>query len=738
MPTFTFELPDGRKARLEAPDGDTAYRAFRQAMGTPDRTGPDVESGDEARAKAAGDTRSKMRLQDIEYGYDTAQARGDAPERKAMAEAYVRRENADSPIMTGVGDAVRQFAKGVPVLGGLTDEANAATGALSGLFTGDFNKQYEKGLDYQRARDSVYETANPLASTGLQIGGGVASGIGIARAVAPVLGGMSRLGALTTGATGGGVVGAVDGFTRGEEGVGNRLMSAGVGGLIGAGVGAAAPAIGKGISYGVNKVVDATLRSGALRGIGLTPASETVLTRALQSDDALTGQGARNIAAAGPGGMVVDAGPNTLQALDTAVARGGPGVNRARAAIDQRLGAAGNELTAALDTGLGTPQGVRSTTTGLASSTKTARGNAYDAAYNTPIDYSRPEAFQIEELLKTRVPKDAIDEANRLMRLKGEKSQQIMATIEPDGTVSYKTMPDVRQLDYIKRGLDAVAKQEDGKGGLGGQTVTGAAYKDLARELRDNLGKLVPEYGTALQTAADPLSKRTALDFGAKILRSTVARDEVAETVARMTGPEREYVRRGVRAQIDETLANVKRTVQDPEVDQRQAVQAIKDLSSDAAREKLRMIMGTQESDRMFAAIDQAAKAFELKAGLTQNSKTATRLMFNEAVKEATEPGPVGLLMEGRPLAAGKSALQSALGTGPKAQLAREDQIYDEVVRALTERRGTDAQRLLQELNTINNRRGQGQVQGARLGTLGAGILGGGAYAAGTNAANRR
>lgn len=701
------------------------------------RTGPDVESGDEARAKAAGDTRSKMRLQDIEYGYDTAQARGDAPERKAMAEAYVKRENADSPIMTGAGDMVRQFAKGVPVLGGLTDEANAATGAVSGLFTGDFSKQYEKGLDYQRARDSVYEKANPWTSAGLQLSGGVGSGVGIAKAVGPVLGGMSRLSALTTGTTGGGVVGAADAFTRGEDGVGNRLMSAGIGGAIGAGVGAAAPAIGKGISYGVNKIVDSVLRFGALRQLGLTPSSESVLTRALQSDNALGGQGARNIAAAGPDGMLVDAGPNVQQALDTAIARGGPGVNRARTAIDQRLGTAGREVTAALDTGLGAPQGVRSTTTGLASSTKTARGNAYDAAYNTPIDYSRPEAFQIEELLKTRVPKDAIDEANRLMRLKGEKSQQIMATIEPDGTVSYKTMPDVRQLDYIKRGLDEVAKKEDGKGGLGGQTATGAAYKDLARELRDNLGALVKEYGTALQTAADPLSKRTALDFGAKILRSTVARDEVAETVARMTGPEREYVRRGVRAQIDEVLANVKRTVQDPEVDQRQATQAIKDLSSNAAREKLRMIMGTQESDRMFAAIDQAAKAFDLKAGLTKNSATATRLMMKDTFSQATEPGPVGLLMQGRLLDASKGALQSALGTGPQARLAKEDQLYDEVVRALTERRGTDAQRLIQELNTINNRRNQGQAQGARLGTLGAGILGGGGYAGGSLAADR-
>lgn len=724
MATFRFELPDGRSVSMEAPDADSAYRAFRQAVsGTAERHGPDVESGDEARAMAAGNTRAKMRPQDIEYAYDTAAARGDRPESNAMARAFVQRERADSPVMSRLSDIGRSVARGVPVLGGMADEANAATSALLG---GD----YQKRLDYERAKDATYDEENPKSAFAGQLAGGVLSGVGIAARVAPALSAMARPVALGTGLAGGGTLGAADGFTRGEEGFDDRLKSAAFGGVLGAGLGAAAPVIGKALSAGAKKTVDAVLRSGALKRIGLTPASESVLTRAMQADGSLGGQGARNIAAAGPDAMVVDAGPNALQLLDTAVQRGGPGVNRARTAIDGRVARAGQEVTDALDVGLGRPQGVASTTEGLRTGSAAARGSAYDRAYAAPIDYAAPEAQALQDLLQ-RVPESAIARANALMKAEGVKSRQIMATIADDGTVTFKTLPDVRQLDYITRGLNEVAKSAEGQGALGGTTDYGRVIGNLSRDIRDKVKTLVPEYGSALDTAAQPIRAREAMEFGAEVLRAGTARDVVAMELRGMSSPEREMVRRGIRAQIDEALSNVRRTISDPNVDARQATQAIKDLSSEAARDKLRLVMGEQEANRMFDAIDRAARAFDLKAGLTQNSKTATRLMMKDAVDQATDPGALGLLMQGKPLQAGRSVVQSALGTGPKAQLAKQDAIYDEVVRALTERRGTDAQRLIMELNDINRRRGQGQQLGGALGTLGAGLIGGGGYAAG-------
>lgn len=725
MPTFTFELPDGRKARMEAPDGDTAYRAFRQAMGTPERTGPDVESGDEARAKAAGDTRAKMRLQDIEYGYDTAQARGDAPERKAMAEAYVKRENADSPIMTGAGDMVRQFAKGVPVLGGLADEANAATGAVSGLFTGDFSKQYEKGLDYQRARDSVYEKANPWTSAGLQLGGGVASGIGIAGQVAPALGAMARPLVMGTGVGGGAALGAADAYTRGEDGAGERARGMVPGAVIGGVAGGLAPVIGKGIQAGINGVSDVLAQRQALNSMGLSKPSASILNRAVESD-----RGARaNVAAAGPQGMLADSGPNAAAYLDTAQQKSGTAAVIARDAVDGRVSRASGELTDALDTSLGKPAGVKTGEDAIRKGTASARQNAYDRAYNTPIDYARPEAREVEDLL-SRVDGSVIARANALMRTEGQKSRQIMATIADDGSVTYKTMPDVRQLDYITRGLRDIASEADGAGKLGGQTDLGRAYGNLGKEIRDRVRALVPEYGNALDTAADAIGRREALRTGEKVLSPTVARDVVADDLRGMSAAEMTELKQGLRSKIAETVANIKRSISDPNVEARQGMQAIKDLSSEAVRDKMGMILGGKEAKAFFAKIDQAAKAFELRAAVTQNSKTNARGFIDKTVSEASEPGILGALADS-PKAGAKSVWQALTGGGPERQLAREDKIYEEITRALTEKRGADAIKLLDDLRRVQSIQGQNQKFATSLGTLGAGLGASGLYQAG-------
>lgn len=132
-------------------------------------------SGDELRAARAGDTRAQMRPEDIEYAYDTAQGRGDTAEQRAMADAYVARERADSPIFMGLSDRIRGIARGVPIIGGAADELNAATAApLSALgLSDDGGKAYEKALDYQRARDRGFDAAHPKESIALQLGGGL-------------------------------------------------------------------------------------------------------------------------------------------------------------------------------------------------------------------------------------------------------------------------------------------------------------------------------------------------------------------------------------------------------------------------------------------------------------------------------------------------------------------------------------------------------------------------------------
>lgn len=692
-------------------DNETAQGAFATAE----------MSGDEARSRAAGDTRATMRPQDIEYAYDTAAARGDRPESQAMSRAYVQRERADSPIMTGINDRMRTFARGVPVLGGIADEVNAGFAALTG-------GNYQKALDYERAKDATFDELHPKESMALQFGGGLASGVGIAGAVAPALSGFSRAAALGTGFGGGAVAGAADGYTRGE-GTTDRFNQALLGGAIGGGVGAAAPVIAKGVGTGINALVDMLSTNKSIRGMGMDRPSADVLSRVLQSDGSFGSQGAARIRAAGPDAMIADAGPSAAGLLDTAIQRSGPAASAGIKAIEERAGRAAQNVTGALDTHLGMPVGVTSEQAAIRDATAAARRSAYKAAYDTPIDYAAPEARRVQELLQ-RVPANVIAEANSLMKLKGEQSAQIMAKIADNGAVTYERLPDVRQLDYITRALRQVASTSEGTGALGAQTPKGAALEALAGKIRGSMRELVPLYGRALDTAADPIERRQALLFGEKLLSRGVTRDEVEATVAGYSKAEREAAKQGIRAQIDEAVSNVKKTQTDPNMDARQAIAALRDLSSDAARQKISAVIGDDGAKAMFGKLDEAARAFELRAATATNSKTFARQATDEIVSDMTEPGALSTLAQGSPVKAGRALLQTLMANGPEAQVARKDAIYGNVVSALTQARGPQAETLLKALEEAYRKKGSASVASSALGTLLSGAASGGTYRA--------
>ena len=135
--------------------------------------------------------------------------------------------------------------------------------------------------------------------------------------------------------------------------------------------------------------------------------------------DTLTATGAARIREAGPNAMVADAGPAARNLLDTALERSGPGSTAAREAVEQRATQANQQLRGTLDQTMGAPVGVETRQAGIRAGTAPARQQAYDAAYNQPIDYSAPAGRQIEGLLG-RVPQEAVNHANRLMRAEGQ------------------------------------------------------------------------------------------------------------------------------------------------------------------------------------------------------------------------------------------------------------------------------------------------------------------------------
>ena len=733
MQRFTIETPGGKRLTIEAPDEATAMRgaqewhAQQQApkiVGAADPMGSDGVSGDSIRARNAGDTRPQMRTQDIEAAYDVAQGRGDAAEQRAMADAYVKAEQRERPVAMAVDNRVRQIARGIPIIGRSLDEASAGIAALTG-------GNYDKRLDYERARDRAFEASNPKEAMALQIGGGVASGVAAAPALAPMIAGATRGGTILKGGLTGLGVGAMDGFAGGEDGALNRAEQAAIGGAIGAGVGAAAPVVASGLSTGARRVMDAI--SSRKAPTGMSPGAAQVLQRTLDNDGMLGQSGAQAVGRSGPSGMIADVSPGATALLDAAMQRGGKAVSGAREAIEQRAAAASGQIDDALSRALGAPSGLATADNAIRSGTQSARSTAYDTAYASPIDYAAPAARQLQALLG-RVPGSAIAQANQELKMLGHQSKQIMADIADDGSVTFLRLPDVQQIDAITRNLQAMARMGDGKGLMGGNTPAGRAAGNLAREIRDNLRSLVPAYGDALDTAADAIGRRNALELGAGALKPGMARDEFARELAGMSKAERAAVAQGVRSQIDEALANVRSVISDPNVDARQAVSALNQFSSEAARDKITVLVGKDQAQGLFAAMDEARRALTLRAGVSQNSKTFPRQAVSQQIDEMNAPGPLGTFIargETGGFSQGVRALaRTLMGKTPQAMQTEQDELYGELVRALTGPRGADAQRTILNLARRNDLDQSSLAAARAIGLLSTGAAGGGGYQA--------
>lgn len=587
----------------------------------------------------------------------------------------------------------QEFVRGFPFIGSFIDEL---AGAVKG----------EGARDNSRALHSAMAEEKPGQTTALNIAGAVTGSAPIAVAAAPVL---EANAAPTVGAraiqgmTAGGVVGAVEGGVygagEGKEGerAGSAMEGAIFGGVAGSAIGAASPYIAEAIKRSLIALKGSPEKVIA-QELGVSPRAAAIIRNALDKDDP---QGAFDaLRRAGDDAMLADAGQAGRELLDASAAAGGQAGSIARAAVEGRVTKAADDIQTGLDRAFGKPStGKEGLKAGIRAGTKDARGDAYDLAYSTPIDYASGRGMALESLLG-RIPKGAIKDANDLMRLEGVQSKQILATVADNGKVTYERLPDVRQLHYILQALEGTAAKQDAKGALGGTTPLGRSTKALASDIRKVLKAAVPEFAQAQDIAADAIKQTQATDMGYKLLRSVTTREQVNEALKGASKSERDAMAQGVRTYIDDTLANVTQALTDPNMDAREGLKVLKDLSSRANRSKLYRLLGEARAETLYAELDRASTAYELRAALAMNSKTAIRQSIQGNVKDQAAPGALEVLASGSPLDAGKRMVQVFTGNTSEAQALRESGIFEDIARGLTNVRGAQAERALKVVQT--------------------------------------
>jgi hypothetical protein len=565
-------------------------------------------------------------------------------------------------------------------LGPIARSIDAGATGIRDAVTFGFGDEIFGGGDRQEA----LRESNPVASTVGNIAGGIAGANALTSAgILPTLGqNASLLSRVGVGAGEGFALGSLYGLGSGQDG--ERAQSALINGSIGGVAGGAFPLISQGLPAAIRNFRDRSAQNEVARQAGVSPEVARQLANTLDADGTLGTVGRSNMAAAGNEAMLADAGPNARAILDTSIQRGGPGAVLARNRIDERVARDAAALNTALDNSLGAPEGVTAARTAIREGSAGTRGASYNQAYETPIDYASDLGQNLEAMVRNRVPGSVVSQANRLMQLEGNQSQQILARIGDDGSVVFERLPDVRQLDYITRALNQAAESGEGAGALGGQTTLGRAYQGLARDIRGTLRQAVPEYGAALEAAADPIRRSQAVDLGSRLLSPGLRRDQLAEAVDGYSAAERDALAQGVRSYIDDTIANVTRTVQDGNTDAREAYRAIRDLSSRANREKLITALGQQRAEPLFEEVDRVAQSFNLRGSVAENSKTFARQATNQMVEGMTAPGAVGTLAQGKPLNAVQRIAQALTGQTEDAIRGRQDAIYSEISDFLT------------------------------------------------------
>lgn len=619
------------------------------------------------------------------------------PVERALSE-----QRQDLIAQSPVGAAAAKFMQGIPFAGEYIDEA-----------VGTVNPELQQKV---RAVQDAMEKERPYTSTGLRVGGAVAGAVPMAIIGAEILPGLAATtaptgtigsSAIKTGLLGGllgGTEGAVSGYGSGV-GQDDRLSKAKEGGLFGTVGGTLAGTTTGAVTNITNNLIEkGTIKSIAdYFGVSTDAANilKSTLVRGSDLDSAIG-----NIRRAGIMGMLADADKQVSKILDVIVAAGGEAGTAARSNVISRSAAASAELPATLDTGFGaSPTGMRTAAEEAAARTGPARNAAYDRAYSQPIDYSSAEGRAIEEVLSRipdKVKRDAIESANEEMVSKGQRNLQIMADIAPDGTVTFREMPNVIQLDELKKALDNIAYGNTDQWGK--LTGSGIRYNRLARELRQRLGDAVPDYDTAVKIGGDAIREREAGYLGNMILNPKTTREDVLRFTRDASDTEMKAVRLGARNQIDETLANVKTALSSDDIESvSEARRLLRDMSSRANTEKLQMILG-DSFNPMAKKLGEVRAALELQADISMNSKTATRQDLLDRIKELSELGVVNSITRGQLTTTPSKVIQYLTGNTDDALQAKRDSIFSELTSVLTAQGSREAELALKYVNEAAKR----------------------------------
>ncbi len=276
--------------------------------------------------------------------------------------------------------------------------------------------------------------------------------------------------------------------------------------------------------------------------------------------------------------------------------------------------------------------------------TKELRANAnklYDEAYA----YGEIDDPRIMEALNNPTFKKAYEEARSIAETEasaaklsgGDASQFALREVYYPKEVKpgifeleLKELPDVRTLDYIKRGLDSII--EKGYKGDGMSTAQASALKDLRNKFVSAIDEKVPEYAAARSKYAGDLEVRDALRMGMKDFNK-LKEEEITKFMSTASGAEKEAFQTGAMRYLQDTI-----------FDKPNAAGSI--LRSDKLGNKLQAMFDSPEEYALVkAAMEKEALFYSHANQALAGSRTTPKAEAIERVTNAQPDSGIGNLV---------------------------------------------------------------------------------------------
>ena len=498
------------------------------------------------------------------------------------------------------------------------------------------NESYETVLPRIREEYGQYAKQYPITQGVSEFVGGAAPGIGMMFVPGMQPAGLMRLGAL------GAATGAVSGAGSATEG--NRTSGAGSGALIGGGLGVGLP-IALRAAGGAGKWLRERLFS--------TP--EVVQDRALGKINEAMRQAKVNpkdvqVKMAQDRAMGVPVQGKAI-GVPSVMANANPALRDLAEAVAQRSGAGSNAIENALTTQrLGARDRVKAQTTaalkpvdyyGMEDNLTAQLRNNAKGLYEKAYAHGDVDDPRIVEVLKNPQFKAFFDKARGIAdteaqtaKLKGEDPLKfaLPEIYKPSGRfdangneiLDLVKLPDVRTLDYIKRGIDATI--DSGFRGKGMSTAEASALRDLRKQFVNAIDENVPDYKFARKTYAGDLEILDALRMGKDEFKS-LDHEQIKKMVDAMGSGEKDAFRTGVARSIYDTImvpSNNPNTAQ-------------RVIGSPDMQKKLSALFDKPaEFDLYKAALMRESQLFGESNKILGNSATARRQELGKSLDEDT------------------------------------------------------------------------------------------------------